>query len=152
MNKYEILERAHDLGRVAEYTDFFALWMSFNTYYNDICQGVHGELNRVVQSLSRDPEVLKIYEKIAQQGIIFEEFSNIPSRLCEVRLLVENINKPNNPGYFDKFKHNTLEDFLKTVYVIRCNLFHGDKISYTESNVRLVKWAVKWLSAVLESG
>ena len=152
MKKNEILEKADFLRNVQTYVDFFALWMSFNTYYNDLCEDhIRRERDRVLESLLPDPEIVQAYRKLAQDGKIFEEFSDIPFRHMEKRTFVPNIAWPNKPGYFDKDVHNLLKDFLETIYTIRCNLFHGDKTSCEVNVEKLVRWATKWLKELLRS-
>lgn len=121
---------------------FITLWMSYNSYYN---QFSGRELTKSCK-LSANSKAQKIYA--LYKDAILDSFSKIPHKDDSIRLFVESNLSDKPPVKFDK-KHCKLKNFLSVVYQIRCNLFHGQKSPYIDSDEMLVKWAYENLYKIL---
>lgn len=121
---------------------FIFLWLKCNDYYNNEYHDICGDKNKFLEF----KENVKIQQKYQQYWEIFlTEFEAIkPDR--QPKCYVINMQN-NNKVYFYRYDKSKLEDLLKVVYQIRCNLFHGDKEPYSE-NIKFVSWAYDCLNAL----
>lgn len=124
---------------------FVFLWMKFNGYYNKNSD-CSIELARVLEA-SKDTKMDSIYKK--KQDEYLDKFKRIPQDGSneEDREKVRNFYK-NTDEYYNSGK-NSLDDFLKVVYTIRCNFFHGNKVP-DYNNKKLITWAYNCLQEILE--
>jgi len=132
-----------------DYFKFAMIWMSFNSYYAIRYKHITGEFNQVIE-FSKDNEV--IYQKLLSEG----SFSNIISDFENTKYLdgsgprkkvIDMRNGSGKECIFDG-QHKSFEDFLKVIYQIRCNFFHGDKTMGNEYDKKLINWAYNYFSIV----
>ena len=128
---------------------FIFLWMKYNEWYSKYGLGdTEGS-----QKLSDINEARCIYEEIKNEflyggRIISRGFNDIPieSRPNEIRKGLYRDNGNLLCAYNSEV--NCFCKYLKVIYKIRCNFFHGDKLP-SETNILLIKWAYESLNMLL---
>lgn len=136
----------------AVFINFFALWNAYNYLYNELYNNIKYDSNKAVKIA--DDDFLSDYYELDIKNTALEEFQKIPSFNNE-----ESIRNQVVDTRFNKINHNnnakfndtncSLKDLLNAIYQIRCNLFHGDKTPYNDTDIKLVSWAYKYLSLIL---
>ncbi len=131
---------------------FIFLWMKYNEWYSKFGLGD----SEGAQKLSDDKKVRDVYEQMKNKFLnggdnITKGFAQIPletnSNSNETR---KGLYKNNNNllcAYNEEV--NCLCKYLKVVYKIRCNFFHGSKYP-SETNVLLIVWAYETLKMFLQ--
>lgn len=129
---------------------FIFLWMKYNEWYSKF------ELrdSEGATKLSDDAEARNLYEQMKDEFLsggcnVTTGFKNIP---------LENGNRTHREGLYKNNGKllcayndgvNCLCKYLKVVYKIRCNFFHGDKLP-SDTNVSLIIWAYETLDMLLQ--
>ncbi|MBX9597357.1 MAG: hypothetical protein K2X04_02135 [Burkholderiales bacterium] len=138
-NKYHI-NHWYERAKVEDdYTNkFISLWISFNAFYNSYGDDNDKEFKRIENSC----------EKLKDD---FLELPNLPGSCfkCFQQYILD---KPDNPGSIQgKFRKvyysdvSCLSEYLRVLYQIRCNLFHGNKINDNEQDKKLIELAYRTL-------
>lgn len=130
-----------------DYFKFAMVWMSFNSYYSIRYKHINGELNQITEFI-KDNEL--IYSELTHEV----SFSNVVLDFENTKYLdgsgprkkvIDMRNGSRKECIFDS-SHNSFENFLKVIYQIRCNFFHGDKILGNEYDKKLIIWAYNYLN------
>lgn len=137
----------NQFGQDDVFIRFMILWMAYNSYYSNKYPTKNDR--ECINLLSNDTHTQQIYDSKKQQ--ILSSFAQIHSSYCSPRNFVKDMRTSRNArdAIFDE-QHNDLYDFLNAVYQIRCNLFHGDKTPYSETDKELTKWAYENLLIILQ--
>lgn len=129
---------------------FMLLWMAYNEYYNNIPNTSIYDSDKAC-SIKDNQLFSSKYETIKDDALLefkaIEPFSGVKERRCVVNCKYNQINHKRN-AYFHAQK-DSFEDFLRAIYQIRCNLFHGNKTPYSSIDKKLVSWAYKFLLEIL---
>ncbi len=129
---------------------FMFLWMKYNEWYSKF--GLRD--SEGATKLSDDAKARDLYEQMKDEFLnggrsITTGFKNIP---------LENNSNTSRKGLYKKDgkllcayndEVNCLCKYLKVVYKIRCNFFHGDKLP-SSTNVSLIIWAYETLDMLLQ--
>ena len=157
----EYLKRITNQKSLNEYfVNFMILWMAYNHYYNSLIE-IEPELFSTRDEKKKDSEKAIVIYKKEDLNLFYEQnkdeilrdFQNIPAfrglgiRNSVVDTRFNDISSDRN-AYFNE-NANDLKHFLKAVYQIRCNLFHGDKTPYESTDKALVVWAYNYLLLIL---
>jgi len=150
----------NQFGQDDVFIRFMILWVSYNSYYNSLRETEPGLFITQDEKTKDSEKAIIIYKKDklrqfyeSQHERIVSEFKRIPSfngnglRDCVVDTRYNDINSTRNAKYPQN--ENNLKYFLKAVYQIRCNLFHGNKTPYSETDKQLTEWAYKNLLIIL---
>ncbi|MBP3687264.1 MAG: hypothetical protein J6J35_02740 [Alphaproteobacteria bacterium] len=126
---------------------FIFLWQEYNHKYSQRVPSLGDRAGAL--SLANCPAAQHKYAEL--KGSFISAFSQIPSSHPH--------NTPRTKLYADyngekdvmyDTHHNSLEDFLKVVYQIRCNFLHGGKMrENAENDEKLVGWAYDCLNQLL---
>ena len=125
---------------------FVFLWINYNHFYN---KRYTKEISRRYKDEKERAKALDLqeakdrYERLKNDFL--KKFNKLPSDE-HFREYIVNL-KTKQRINFDK-NHFQLEDFLETIYQIRCNLFHGDKL-VNDYNVQIIAWAYDCLQELL---
>ena len=129
---------------------FMFLWMKYNEWYSKF--GLRD--SEGAAKLSDDAKARDLYKQMKDEFLnggrsITTGFKNIP---------LENGNLTHREGLYKNNGKllcaynddvNCLCKYLKVVYKIRCNFFHGDKLP-SDTNVSLIIWAYETLDMLLQ--
>lgn len=129
---------------------FIFLWMKYNEWYSKFGLGD----SEGAMKLSDDKNARDLYEQIKNEFLnggrsITTGFKKIPLENNST-ISREGLYKKNGRlmcAYNDEV--NCLCKYLKVVYKIRCNFFHGEKIP-SNTNVSLIIWAYETLDMLLQ--
>lgn len=129
---------------------FMFLWMKYNEWYSKFGLGD----SEGATKLSDDKNARNLYEQVKNEFLnggshITKGFINIPLESTN-SISRKGLYKDNGKilcAYNDKV--NCLCKYLKVVYKIRCNFFHGDKLP-SDTNVSLIIWAYETLDMLLQ--
>ena len=125
---------------------FVFLWIKYNNYYN---KHYTKEKNTKYKYERERAKALNLkivrdrYDLLKEQFL--DSFVDLPNNKS-FRTYIMNL-KSNHQIEFN-INHSCLADFLETVYQIRCNLFHGDKLS-REYDAKIISWAYESLNDLL---
>jgi len=117
---------------------FAILWLSFNAYLNERNSGIERDFDKV-ENFSNGTSAIIQFEETFDIKKLINEFKATRS---DGREFVENVRtkKTAYRKYFNS-ENNTFLDYMKVIYQIRCNFFHGDKIPLDNDDKKLVQWA-----------
>ena len=126
---------------------FIFLWINYNHYYNEHYKKEdnpkYKDERERVKALDL-PEVKEKYERLKNKFL--EKFVKLPSNEHFREYIVNLKNKQHINFDENNFQ---LENFLETVYQIRCNLFHGDKL-VNDYNIKIIEWAYDCLNELCD--
>ena len=126
---------------------FIFLWLKINEYCN--------------KKYGSDKSDTKKINKLSDENILKEKYATLKDDFLEKfasqekngiqRTFVIDMRYPNIESEYKYFtqEHDNLHDFLKIIYQIRCNLFHGEK-EPSDENIELVLWAYDCLNELCE--
>lgn len=136
-----------------EIIQFVFLWMKYNEYYNDKYGNSSSKWTR--GRLMGDKE--KALE-ICTKNSVVSKYANLKDNFISTFNQIAFDDGTINRQYLisrdetqTPYNQNncSLEAFLKVVYKIRCNFFHGDK-EPIRANIELIGWAYTCLNELLE--
>ena len=136
----------HHFEERADYFKFAMVWMSMNSYYSSKYDERY-EWQRI-ERLAQDCEDL--YQTLRQDEMkdVITEFAATGwlHGISGERDCVSDERDPDDEAKKANFSDglDDAEHFLKVLYRIRCNFFHGDKSLHLEGNHRLLAWAYKY--------
>lgn len=122
---------------------FVFLWIKYNHFYNERYTGDKYKIERMRAKALDLPEVVTRYEQLKK--CFLERFKNLS---CNASFRDYIVNLKNYK--IIKFDENNfkLKNLLETIYQIRCNLFHGDKLE-NNSNSQIIAWAYDCLNELI---
>lgn len=122
---------------------FVFLWIKYNHFYNERYTGDKYKIERTRAKALDLPEVVTRYEQLKKRFL--ERFKNLS---CNASFRDYIVNLKNYK--IIKFDENNfkLKNLLETIYQIRCNLFHGDKLE-NDSNSQIIAWAYDCLNELI---
>lgn len=124
---------------------FIFLWIKCNEYYNNKYCDICGDKNKFIE-LKENITMQCNYSQYSEEFLAkFEEF--VPER--RPNCYVIDMKHQNRKVYYHRFDKRRLEDLLKVIYQIRCNLFHGEK-EPTSENIKFVCWAYDCLNILFK--
>lgn len=133
-----------DVGK-RKVLEFIFLWLKVNEYYNQEYTNINKDKNKFLEL----KENLKIQNKYKQNSNKFlTEFATI-NYDRQPNYYVINMQHPDTKVYYYKPNKIGLEDLLKVIYQIRCNLFHGEK-EPSGRDLDLISWAYDCLSILTQ--
>ena len=149
LEKLDLLEEDRQ-----EIIKFVFLWMKYNGWYNNTFKKLRDRQGAIKLSDFLDAGIC--YEQFRQpfvngfSKIQVKNYTNDGQAADEIR---RGIYKPNGHTIEEPFSEGAdcLCHFLKAVYKIRCNFFHGQKEKPDEINVKLIRWAYKSLSELFNA-
>ena len=120
--------------------EFIFLWQEYNYKYCILVPGL-GDYSGAL-ALASCPNAQRVYENLKHDFLNY--FRNIPSNVPgnspRVKLCADYVHEREVKYHADG--KDSLEDFLKVVYQIRCNFLHGGKMrEYVENDIKLIGWA-----------
>lgn len=135
-----------------EVIDFMDLWMRYNNKYNELNPSLVNNKGLPLEekqalALACNPDAQLAYENLKHEFVT--SFTKIPSLHCN--------NNERNRLWKDKDYQReilfnseicSLENFLKVVFQLRCNVFHGSK-ELNDIDVMLISWAKNCLQKLL---
>lgn len=129
--------------------EFIFLWQEYNYTYSRSVPELGDKAGAL--ALAACPIAQRYYDSIKAE--ILDDFRKIPSNNvhnCPRTKLCKDSHRQREVQ-FNTNGHDSLEDFLKVVYQIRCNFLHGEKLwnENEEIDVKLVAWANKSLKMLL---
>ena len=125
---------------------FIFLWIRYNNYYN---KKYTKEINKKYKEERIRAKALNCDKVQRKYSEFKEEFLNSFKSLSNQDTLKEYITNLKTKEIILFNEHNSdLDDFLDTVYQIRCNLFHGDKLA-RDYDAKIVSWAYECLNKLL---
>lgn len=142
---------------------FISLWISFNAFYNS--SEAKCKIVGIKEACKRSEGELAIIEKSCETFKDFKKLTSSPESCfkCFQQYILD---KPDNPGFIQNMRHelsckksrgkeysdvSCLSQYLRVVYQIRCNLFHGNKINDIEQDKVLIELACITLFEFLTS-
>jgi len=147
------------------FNKFFALWVSYNAFYNLYYRKIHGSLEdvRELDKILETKNLLKLEEI---RAILQERLQKIKEILNETyyvylgtsrnrrdvkRDLEERIKEFEKDNNNETIVEKTFETLLKFLYGIRNNLFHGEKRLSDARQNELLNYAYEILLPILSS-
>lgn len=141
--EYEIfykkwLERSERLDVSVDKGDnFIALWISFNAWMKSKYKEMH--------NTKKDPQERPLIDMVIGLKEFEKEFNNLKKNEFFSQNLMKlagytviNMKEPNNDDKKEKYD-GSFESLIRTIYQIRCNLFHGRKdIDDDKKDIELV--------------
>ncbi|MCT4617474.1 MAG: HEPN domain-containing protein [Candidatus Gracilibacteria bacterium] len=121
---------------------FIALWIGYNGFYSNFFEN-GGDREKAITKMGNHLELKRLFED--DDGInpkVEEFFKLIEGRKDELGIGVKDLKKNK---IVDIKREKGLKNFLKLIYTIRCNLFHGDKDIYGGRDDKLVLLAYEAL-------
>ena len=141
-----------NLGRqissdVRNVIEFIFLWQEYNFRYH---KDHPGKDSQAALALKDDSVAKEYYNQIKDECV--REFAEIPShhRDNNPRIKLSSDSRFQQEVLYNA-EHNSLEDFLKVVYQIRCNFLHGEKLWNEDQDIdiQLICWAKDKLEKLL---
>jgi hypothetical protein len=138
----------HQLSpEVQTVVEFVFLWQEYNFRYH---REYHGTDRQAALALKDNSAAKEYYNQI--KGECVRDFAEIPSQHDDNNPRI----KLSSDSHFQhevpyNAEHNSLEDFLKVIYQIRCNFLHGEKLwnEGQDIDIQLICWAKDKLEKLL---
>lgn len=140
INYLKINDKYSDNEHQKSVLKFIFKWLDINEYYTQRYKGICGDKNKFLE-LKENPEVQDKYKQNAEEFL--EEFEII-NRNRRPNCYIKDMKNSNKKVYYHKQGKRRLEDLLKVIYQIRCNLFHGEKEPINH-DLELISWAYNCL-------
>lgn len=116
--------------------EFIFLWMKYNNWYSQKFKSLNDSKGAI--ELSENYRAKTTYNKLKNDFLT--SFKNIKGgHYLDIERTGVCDNRNNEEIHYDEVA-DSLRDFLKIIYQIRCNFFHGSKAP-DDTNVQLIKWA-----------
>jgi len=107
---------------VDEADKFISLWIAFNAWLK-MTYGEDVQDKTLIDKVSKNKELQIIFEELLKSN--HQEFLENISELETFSII--DMRYPNDADKAIKMENRDFENFIKVVYRIRCNLFHGRK-------------------------
>jgi len=115
------------------FSAFTTLWIAFNAYYKRKFPGSGGDHN-MVKSLYKDPKHQNLFDNLLKGEDFSKAVENLMKELCSNPL--RNMDTGKEYKIHDKRK---MEEVFEVLYIVRNNLFHGDKKIDIKRDEKIVK-------------
>mgnify|MGYP005777607565 CR=1 FL=1 len=123
---------------------FIFLRLRYNEFYNLRISDNIGDKAKAIK-LADDETCQQKYNELKENFL--EKFKQIEGADTP-RTWIKDI-KNNEKIYYNN-THNSLKYFLTIIYIIRCNIFHGDKPPM-DSNIKIIAWAYDCFDELLNA-
>lgn len=132
---------------------FIANWLRYEHHINSSNVENVSHEDKCIRTLSNIKKLSEKWINLKQKYL--ETFSSLKKDGLQSREYVIDMHQSHhqNKKYFNN-EHSSLNDFLKVLYQIRCNFFHGNKSPYgpygpSSEDVQLICWASNALDEIL---
>ena len=141
----EIMQSWIDKGKLTNnnFDKFICYWIAFNCYYANKTQ-IYGAERKMIHALKNDNECVDMFKEIYKNGA----YSHLFAKLIEISPVYENI--PNSNKNSSKLKKISFANIIETLYLVRCNLFHGSKAQEKDRDIEVIAAAAPILELIVE--
>ncbi|MCP4354829.1 MAG: hypothetical protein GY793_04205 [Proteobacteria bacterium] len=128
---------------------FMCLWMDFNKFYNKKSDE-RFELERIKETCN-SPDIKIDLDSLVNSFKQLKPFKEVEVERCYIYNYYGKREEDKYVEFNDSKK--SINDFLRIIYKVRCNLIHGNKMVYENQgliDVEVVQWAYESLKEFLE--
>lgn len=123
---------------VLPFNKFICLWVSFNIFYGLSEQHISGDKNKVIYFSGKEKYKDLFIKALKEDKSLFFGFYNyLNEEKVYNKGYIKNFTESSSPARYTKI--DSLREYLECCYLIRCNLFHGDKMESDAGDSVLVE-------------
>jgi len=126
------------------FSAFTTLWIGFNAYYKRKFSGVNGDHNMVI-SLYTNEEYKTLFANLMENKNFSKTVKDLKEELAHKPLI-----RMNNKDKYNISDEPNIEEVFEALYVVRNNLFHGDKEITDERDEKIVKFSYQILKQFMK--
>ncbi|MBR6751860.1 MAG: hypothetical protein IKL95_01135 [Alphaproteobacteria bacterium] len=142
------------LSEHQEVSNFINLYMQYNKKYNKLYPNLvnsRGGALEEQQALKLKDNLMAQQEYNKLKDKILNDFVNIPSNHCGAgkRDRLWQDSRFQREILYNK-ENNSLEDFLRIIFQLRCNVIHASK-DFDNIDIELIRWANTYFGTLLKN-
>jgi len=126
------------------FSAFTTLWIGFNAYYKRRFPGIRTDLDKI-KLLCKDKNHISLYTDLLKNNNFKEAINNLKKELdsCPLRRM-------DNGKTYQISDENNMDNVFEVLYVVRNNLFHGDKKITDERDEKIVSLSYQVLKLFIK--